>query len=76
MSEPVTPTEISDLLRSMPSATGSSPATRAAWMRRKAALLARIAAEENTAEAHQVAAEARAAADQMTADLTIPEQRS
>jgi hypothetical protein len=75
MSEPVTPAEISDLLRSMPG-RGSSPATRAAWMRRKAALLARIAAEENTADAHQVAAEARAAADQMTADLTIPEQRS
>jgi hypothetical protein len=73
MSEPVSPAEISDLLRSMPG-RGASTATRAAWMYRKAALLAQIAAVEDTPEAHRVAAEARAAADQMSADLTIPEQ--
>ena len=55
----VTPTEISELLRSMAGLSRETPlGEQIAWHERKAALLSRIAAETDTPEAHAVAAEA------------------
>ena len=55
----VTPTEISELLRSMAGLSRETPlGEQIAWHERKAALLSRIAADMDPPEAHAVAAEA------------------
>jgi hypothetical protein len=70
----VTPGEISDLLDQLRQlATYSSPAAaagaRLAFFERKADLLTRIAVDLGTAEAHEVAADARARAAGLRAAL-------